>query len=217
MLHLRAALTLLHSHITRDVASISSAFSHLARRALSTRTPSHPQPAPNPAVFLRRQSQTVAIPATYSGLNAGPAPGTVVGIVLGSVAGFLFLLWLIYLATGAARGGGVVVEEEVIRPRRRRSRSPRSTRRSRSRSEVIEVRSRSPPRPRTERVIIEETIRSSAPPPREVERDDDIVEVIEEHSPPPRRRSSNRQSGYRTVDPDAYGGGSRPLRKVSRR
>ena len=61
---------------------------------------------------------------------------------------------------------------------------------------------------RTERIIVEE-----APAPRR-ERDDDIVEVIEEHSPP-RRSSSRRQSGYRTVDPDAYGGGGRPLRKVS--
>jgi len=51
------------------------------------------------------------------------------------------------------------------------------------------------------------------------EREDDIVEVIEEHSPVRResRRSSGRQSGFRTVDPDALGGGDRPVRKVSRR
>ncbi len=61
-------------------------------------------------------------------------------------------------------------------------------------------------------MILEETRR---PAPR----DDDIVEVIEDHSPPRRvkRESSRRESGYRTVDPEAFGGGSRPLRKVSRR
>jgi hypothetical protein len=43
---------------------------------------------------------------------------------------------------------------------------------------------------------------------------EDEVVVIEEHSPP-RRAKSKRESGYRTVDPLAYGGGDRPLRKVS--
>ena len=111
--------------------------------------------------------------------------------------------------------GGAVVAEEVIR---RRSRSPRSARRSVSRSEVIEVsRQRSPEPPRRESsrretLIVEETRR---PAPRQ----DDIVEVIEEHSPSPRRerRGSIRQSGYRTVDPLAYGGGERPTRKVGSR
>ena len=114
------------------------------------------------------------------------------------------------------QGGGNVEAEEVVR---RRSRSPRSTRRSVSRSEVIEVsRHRSPDPPprressRRETVIIEETRRP-------IPRDDDIVEVIEEHSPSPRRarRSSGRQSGYRNVEPALYGGGDRPVRKVSRR
>ncbi|KAL8711384.1 MAG: hypothetical protein Q9220_004281 [cf. Caloplaca sp. 1 TL-2023] len=64
-----------------------------------------------------------------------------------------------------------------------------------------------------ETVIMEERIRPAPPP---VEREDDIVEVIEEHSPPRRSSGSRRVSGYRTVDPEAFGGGNRPLRKVSR-
>ncbi len=180
---------------------------------------------------LTRRQQNIPnlIPETYAGLNKGPPPGTVVGIVLGSVAGFLLILWIIYTCMNFAntRGATTYDEETVVR---RRSRSPRSSRRSpprspsrhapsrsRSRSEVIEVsRHRSPPRRETRRetVILEERVR---PPPPPVERDDDIVEVIEEHSPPRRSSGSRRVSGYRTVDPDAYGGGSRPMRKVSRR
>ena len=174
--------------------------------------------------LLRRQLQPSIIPTTYSGLNAGPSPGTVVGIVFGSVAGFLLLLWLIYSIFNFQGGSPATVEEEVV-VSRRRSRSPRrsSPRRSsprrplssRSHSEVIEVshQHRSPPHRETRRetVILEETRRPA-------QREDDIVEVIEEHSPPRRvRRESRRESGYRTVDPEAFGGGSRPLRKVSRR
>ena len=180
-----------------------------------------PFPRSLPSIF-RRQVQPSIIPTTYSGLNAGPVPGTVVGIVFGSVAGFLLVLWLIYSIFMAQGWNSTSVEEEVV-VSRRRSRSPRrsSPRRSsprrppssRSHSEVIEVsRQRSPRREtRRETVILEETRR---PAPR----DDDIVEVIEEHSPPRRvRRESRRESGYRTVDPEAFGGGNRPLRKVSRR
>ena len=45
---------------------------------------------------------------------------------------------------------------------------------------------------------------------------EDIVEVIEEHSPE-RRPSRKKPSGFRTVDPGQFGGGSAPMRKVSRR
>lgn len=134
-----------------------------------------------------------------------------VGIVLGSVAGFLLALWLIYTCFGLG-GGTEIVEEEIIREHR----SPRRSHSSR-RSEVIEVhRSRTPPRSRRETIVVEERRTTTAPPV--VEAEDDIVEVIEEHSPPRRvRRGSGRQSGFRTVDPGEYAGGGRPLRKVSRR
>lgn len=215
-LSLRSLIPSILQFTPRPAPSLSSSF--------PTRTTQSTQNAARSlASLLRRQVQSSIIPTTYSGLNAGPAPGTVVGIVFGSVAGFLLILWLIYSIFMAQSGHSAPVEEEVV-VSRRRSRSPRrsSPRRSsprrppssRSHSEVIEVsRQRSPPRRETRRetVILEETRR---PPQRE----DDIVEVIEEHSPPRRvRRESRRESGYRTVDPEAFGGGNRPLRKVSRR
>lgn len=163
----------------------------------------------------KRQAQILAIPTTYAGLNDGPAPGAVAGIVIGAVGGFLLVLWLLYTCfnLGGFPGfrGGEVVEEEIVR---HRSRSPR---RSRSRSETIEIRkSRSPPRRQRERIVVEETRRVSRPPEPEPEDIiDDIVEVIEEHSAsPPPRRTSKRSSGFRTVDPAEFGGGGRPMRKV---
>ena len=215
------------------------------KQPLPTRTlPSFESIPRSLASLFRRQTFTVTataspttstvtatplIPANYAGINAGPAPGTVVGIVFGSVAGFLLILWLIYTCFSFAGGGGgrsSVIEEEVIRrhsrSRSRRASSPRrsSPRRppsSHSASEVIEVRSTRhttpPPRreSRRETVVIEET-RRPAPPP-----EDDIVEVIEEHSPEPPRERSRKPSGFRTIDPEAFGGGNRPQRKVSRR
>ena len=172
---------------------------------------------------------TPLIPANYAGIDAGPPPGTVVGIVFGSVAGFLLILWIIYTCFGFLGGTSrsSVIEEEVIRrrsrsPSRRRSSPPRRSPSRRhssthSASEVIEIRStreRTPPPPRREsrvreQVIIEETRRT-------VPQEDDVVEVIEEHSPPP-KRERRKSSGYRTVDPQSFGGGSGPFRKVSRR
>jgi hypothetical protein len=160
----------------------------------------------------KRQTAILAIPTRYAGLNSGPPPGTVAGIVLGSVAGFLLLLWLIYACLsqgGIGLGGGQVIEEEIVR---RRSRSPR---RSRSHSETIEIqKSRSPVRRERERIVVEEETRRVSRPP---DPDQDIVEVIEENSvsaSPPPRRTSKRASGYRTVDPTGFGGGGRPMRKV---
>ncbi len=80
-----------------------------------------------------------------------------------------------------------------------------------------------PQRTRRETTVIEERVtreRNSEPTEVIVEEEhDDIVEVIEEHSPErrPNRRESKRTSGFRTVDPAEFGGGSRPMRKVSRR
>jgi hypothetical protein len=90
----------------------------------------------NHSPLARRQIAVLAIPTTYIGLTSDPQPGTVVGIVLGSVAGFLLLIWVIYTCFGVAIpfpgwGNRVVVEEEVIRRRstshRHRSSSPRET------------------------------------------------------------------------------------------
>jgi hypothetical protein len=83
----------------------------------------------NYSPLARRQVVVLAIPTTYAGLNTDPQPGTVVGIALGSIAGFLLLIWVIYTCFGVTTpfsgwGNRVVVEEEVTR---HRSSSPRET------------------------------------------------------------------------------------------
>lgn len=168
-----------------------------------------------PHTLRKRQSGGVlAIPTQYQGIDAGPAPGAVAGIVLGSIAGFLLLIWILWIASsgsGFIRSSRLTEEDVVVR---RRSRS-RGTRRSHARTEMT---SRSP---RRERVIRQERIvRGSVPPPRQPSRiretvlvddmrgpperrvdGDDIVEVIEEHSsigvPEPRRKSRRSSGGYR--------------------
>lgn len=150
-------------------------------------------------------------------MNDSPSPGTVIGIVLGSVAGFLMLLGLLYMCFNMSGSGAAVAEEEVVVSARRGSRSSHS--RSR-RAEMIEssrsTRSRSPPRrspvrteSRTERIIVEER----RAPVSMVDHDDDIVEVIEENSPPRRSRDRPR-SGYRPVEPDQFAGGNYPVEEV---
>lgn len=175
------------------------------------------------ASIQARQAATapnqIGIPTLYAGLNSGPPAGEVVGIVLGSVVGFILLVWLFSALSGNNRGS-VVDEEEVVV---RRSRSPRSKRSRRS-----EMTSRSP---RPERIIRQERIvrDSSRAPPRSsfvVQEDirperrmegDDIVEVIEEGSsvaPPPRRKGRRESSGYRYVDSSQYAGGNHPQQHV---
>ncbi|KAB2572450.1 hypothetical protein BFW01_g5275 [Lasiodiplodia theobromae] len=152
------------------------------------------------------------IPLSYQGLNSGPAPGTVAGIVLGSVAGFLLIAWLLLTVANLGGRSAIAGEEEIV-VRERPPRSPRSRRsRRNSRHEIREV-SRSPrphhiiveehrtsvpppppsqPRPRSRSVLVEERISAE----RRVD-GDDIVEVIEEHSPPRRHRSRRDSGGYR--------------------
>ena len=85
--------------------------------------------------LVKRQVAVLAIPTTYTGLSSGPPPGSVVGIVLGSVAGFLLLLWVLHTCFGAVNpfgGRRTIIEEEVVRRRATVSRS-----RSRSRHETV--------------------------------------------------------------------------------
>jgi hypothetical protein len=218
-------------HVSRSISShlashssgpsiISRAFQAL--KHFAARKPLQSSPAS--ILLSKRQTQILAIPTTYEGLNSGPQPGAVVGIVLGSVAGFLLILWLIYTCGNIGDGFSIfgtwgrqtIVEEEIIH-RRERSRSHSRSHSRASRTETAEVLSvRSPSRTRRETIIVEEERRTTrpAPPP-----DDDIVEVIEEHSPVrrPSRRESKRTSGFRTVDPAEFGGGDRPMRKMGRR
>jgi hypothetical protein len=185
--------------------------------------------------LLKRQTTTV-IPADYSNIDSSQPPGTIIGIVLGSVAGFLLILWLLYTLMGGNMNAGASsdVGSVVIRERKRSRRG--SSRRGSSRRESVEVREvrevrRERPVPVVERVIVEERRESRPAPAVVVESSigtEDEVVVIEEHSPPRRASGSKRvkevrevrevrESGYRPVDPLAYGGGDEPLRDVDRR
>lgn len=197
------------------------------------------QPALHPRQNPDSSGGIVAIPTVYQGLNAGPAPGAVVGIVLGSVLGFLFLIWLFWVLSN---GGSFIRanqdEEESVVVTRRRDRSSRRSHRSNA-----EMATRSSPRRDRDRVYRQERIIRDFPPQREASRSrvretvivddipqrerrvegDDIVEVIEEHSsvggaPPPRRKKDRRGSGYRSVvvpnhspPPPQPPGGFRPV------
>lgn len=212
-------------------------------RSLSSSSPSSPiLPSQVTSALSRRQTIAI-IPTSYQ--VDGPSPGAVVGIVLGSVAGFILLIILFWSLSGGrifVSGTSVSGEEEVVV--RRRSRSPRRSHRSRRSTSIREVRevSRSP---RPSRIIVEERaerIRDPPPPPRPSEiiveehtnimrsperrvPGDDVVEVIEEHSDlqsPPRRRDnerrrSRRSSGYRSVDPNLYAGGNYPHHPIPKK
>ncbi|KAJ4332657.1 hypothetical protein N0V87_008217 [Didymella glomerata] len=164
------------------------------------------QEAPHTAPIAKRQQMVIqqGIIPTYYNLS-GPEPGTVVGIVLGSVAGFLLIVWLLFTLTQGNKTGTTTAlagEEEIVvrRPRRNshgnRSRRnshaqmrevSRSPRQSSGRSHVIVEERRAPPPPRTRSIIVEE--RRRVP-------NDDVVEVIEEHDEYRERRGS-RRGGYR--------------------
>ncbi|KAL2006731.1 hypothetical protein VTN00DRAFT_9399 [Thermoascus crustaceus] len=188
-----------------DIYTNSAPYQRSASSSLLTSAPSSPP-------LLRRVIPVVSIPATYGGLDSGPKPGAVVGIILGTVGGVIIVLYAFYLWLGRRY---VVDERSEIS-------SEMAYYRRRRRPEVVERLRRPGPgsRPRNT-VVVEES---------EVSRtEDDIVEVIEEHStmspsspssatPPPRRAGRGRRysGSYRTVDPYEYGGGSGPARHVRR-
>ncbi|KAH8656131.1 hypothetical protein BGZ60DRAFT_148775 [Tricladium varicosporioides] len=137
------------------MAPIPSAFNSLSSVALSNIAKGLPDP-PSPDLFDRnlaptrtihtslirrilsaRQSTNSIIPTTYGSINSGPSPSTIVGIVLGSVAGFLLILWLFYTClnfgtwpSSSAYTGSVVVRERDRRKSHHSSRSHRSRRAS---------------------------------------------------------------------------------------
>lgn len=145
-----------------------------------------------------------SIPTTYSSLN-GPSPGQIAGIVLGSVAGFILIAYLIYTTCSGSvtliSDNESVSEIEVRRRKRRGSRSSRGT-------------------PVVGRIVVQErterrmgSARSARS--RSVGSVEEVV-VIEEGSPPPRRSRSQRGGAFREVDPREFGGGGRPMREVRR-
>ncbi|KAK0391054.1 hypothetical protein NLU13_0556 [Sarocladium strictum] len=184
-------------------------------------------PPPNFFNLLPRQSSFVPVPSSYGSASSSPHPGVVAGIVIGSVGGFLLLLFLIYSCLGfgpsvwvqPSRSEYTAASQSVLSFRTRRTSRARSARRHASRgprvTETYEVRTRE----RRERpVVVEEPpvvveATRAPPPPRVVrsedsEDDEDEIVVLEEHSPP--RRKSRRRSSDRRRSEERYsrGGGS---------
>ncbi|ODH49506.1 hypothetical protein GX48_04448 [Paracoccidioides brasiliensis] len=139
---------------------------------------------------LHRREQMISIPSTYSSFTS--SPGVVVGIVIGTVGGFVLFIWVLFLIFGGRTTA--VVDDTTTVTADSRAQHSQSRRR---RPEVVDVMSGS-------------TSSSS----------DDVIEVFEEvssgsHSP---RRTKSKPSGsYRTTNPNEYGGGRAPSRHVHHR
>jgi hypothetical protein len=136
-------------------------------------------PTKTASVKITRIVPRQILQTQYSDLKSSPDPGAVVGIVLGSVFGFLLLLYLMFLVTGA----NSAVATEVIRERPHHHHQ----------QEIVEI-VEGPPRPPP--VVIA---------PRR--HDDEVIEVIEEGPPPRRNSRRGPPSGARIVDPRLPGGG----------
>ncbi|KAF7952738.1 hypothetical protein EAE96_005967 [Botrytis aclada] len=146
------------------------------------------------------------IPTTYGQQNNSPSPGTVVGIVLGSVGGFLLLLWLLYTCCtlGRRQSAQSTVTEDVTFRENVRRRSHNSHRSSRPHSRRVST---------TEKVEIRRQ-RSRSPAPVRVVREEVRQEARQEtrRPPPPvervvvEERREVRRSRERS--PSSSGGGS---------
>ncbi|KAI9780984.1 MAG: hypothetical protein M1839_006423 [Geoglossum umbratile] len=132
--------------------------------------------------LLRRQDGV--IPGAYQDNNTGPSPGSVVGIVLGSLFGFLLILWLLWTCSAL---NGTVATGRVVRDRR-----PLHGRRV---EEVVEV-GRPPRRP--ERVYVQSRRNSLV----DSSSSDVIEETVRIH------RDNRPRSGIRYVNPDLPAGGN---------
>lgn len=155
---------------------------------------------------------------------------------MGSVAGFVLVLWVIYTCVNIGNPSGIDDVSSVVTHKSRRARRRSHHHGARPRSATVEIRTttRGPTIVEEigvpdEAIIVEERRRRSVsrgPRVRTVGSDEDEVVVIEETSPPPRtrrhrstsvRRSvERRSSGYREVDPDRFGGGDTPMREIRR-
>ncbi|KAI1342324.1 hypothetical protein F5Y15DRAFT_372324 [Xylariaceae sp. FL0016] len=82
----------------------------LARLVLESPPSSSSSTSPSPTIFARLATDVSTVPEGYGRSPSGPDAGTIVGIVLGSVAAFLIALWLIYWCVNLGRPGGTVLE-----------------------------------------------------------------------------------------------------------
>ncbi|KAF5856525.1 hypothetical protein ETB97_007256, partial [Aspergillus alliaceus] len=120
---------------------------------------------------------TISIPASYGRLNSSPSPGTIAGIILGSVFGFVFLLYLLYLGLSSGRRFGSETQTEISE-----SSAGGMRRRRRGRVVVEEERERPTGRGDRDHIVVEESVTSRS--------EGDVIEVFEESSSvdrPPRR------------------------------
>jgi hypothetical protein len=117
-----------------SISSLSGAIIGLAASASSSISYGSPSPPVRHSRSIvsrflsltARQNTPSIIPTTYGNTTDSMTPGTIVGIVLGSVGGFLLLLWLIYtFANLGTPDQSDYTESVVIQERRRRRSSPR--------------------------------------------------------------------------------------------
>ncbi|KAI1201643.1 hypothetical protein F5X97DRAFT_289173 [Nemania serpens] len=196
-------------------------------RPLPATHPTWPRPRYSIPIFARLESlrsralvDADTVPQGYGNAPFGPSPGTVVGIVLGSVAGFVLLLAFIYWCINIGQGPRMLEEGSVgggtasVVSWRRASGPPRKhARHSKraSRREKIEIRRERPVPVRVEeqdQIIVEEfqsrsrsrsrsrpRVSAQRPPPRRsVVSDGDDMIVVEEEPPSPRRRRDSMRS-----------------------
>ena len=135
---------------------------------------------------------TISIPASYGRLDTSPSPGTIAGIILGSVFGFIFLLYLLWLGLSSGRRFGSETQTEMAS-----ASSAGGMRRRRGRRIVVEeerpVSAHSHGHGHGDHIIVEESV-TSAPSRSE----GDVIEVFEENSSvdrPPRRGKHNGGGG----------------------
>ncbi|KAI1210861.1 uncharacterized protein F4807DRAFT_41292 [Annulohypoxylon truncatum] len=88
------ARDILAAPASRDDASPSSIPTPTAITSLTGRL--HALASRTHHLFPRLATDVSTVPEGYGRYPNGPSPGAVVGIVLGSIAGFILLLWLIY-------------------------------------------------------------------------------------------------------------------------
>ncbi|OGM48556.1 hypothetical protein ABOM_002517 [Aspergillus bombycis] len=137
---------------------------------------------------------TISIPASYGRLTSSPAPGTVAGIILGSVFGFIFLLYLLWLGLSSGRRFGSETQTEMAS-----ASSAGGMRRRRGRRIVVEEErpaSSAHGHGHADHIVVEESV-TSAPSRSE----GDVIEVFEENSSvdrPPRRGRNG--GGWRRGD-----------------
>lgn len=97
------------------VARVSHALLSSSLRPRAAETPASPRSEPRAAgpptlaiPHLRpRQSEAPYVTETYGSVDDSPSPGEIVGIVIGSIAGFLLLLWLVHICIHNAKPAAV--------------------------------------------------------------------------------------------------------------